>query len=212
MARALILAALIGCTGTTTDDTDTDPAEVDDATRLAAWLSGEFDSADQAQADSSYYAIRMVICPIDLPDLGEHVLYVEQAQMSDLDNPYRQRLYRIEPGQAPDQAVSRIYTLDDNQAVKGLCEGDGTVPAASSVTERSGCAVTMDWDGQAWEGGTTGTECSTTLGGDYATSEITITREVLTSWDRGFYADGSQAWGAQDGGYEFVRRTEPPAE
>lgn len=213
MTRILMCVALLGCAGSeNTDESDTDSRQADATARLATWLSGDFDSSDQAQADANYFAIRMQICAVDLPELGEHVLYVEQAQVSDQDNPYRQRLYLIEAGPSDDQAISRIYTLANNGAVKGLCQGEGSVPAASTATEKVGCAVTMTWNGEGWVGGTTGTDCPTTLGGDYTTSEITITPTLLTSWDRGFNADGSQAWGAVGGGYQFVRRSEPPAE
>ena len=78
--------------------------------------------------------------------------------------------------------------------------------------ERDGCAVTMTWTGTRFEGGTTTTECATSLGGDYAASDVTIEKAQLTSWDRGFYDDGTQAWGVTGGPYEFIRRTAEPAD
>ncbi|MFK7927407.1 MAG: chromophore lyase CpcT/CpeT [Myxococcota bacterium] len=203
----------VGCAGEdATDPTDSDEPGISTSDRLALWLAGDFDSSDQAAADADYFAIRMQICKVDLPELGDQVLYVEQAQVTDQANPYRQRLYLIEPGATEDQGVSRIYTLANTAAIKGLCEGNGTLPSASTATEKVGCAVTMTWDGTSFSGGTTGEDCATTLGGDYAASEITITRDQLTSWDRGFFNDGTQAWGATGGGYVFVRRSEAPSE
>ena len=72
--------------------------------------------------------------------------------------------------------------------------------------ERGGCSIFLRADGPAFVGATRGEGCSSSLAGAaYATSEVTITRDVLTSWDRGFDAAGEQVWGATAGAYEFVR-------
>ena len=56
----------------------------------------------------------------------------------------------------------------------------------------------------AFEGSTVENECVSTLrGAAYATSEVTVSRERLTSWDRGFDAGGGQVWGATEGPYIF---------
>jgi hypothetical protein len=45
-------------------------------------------------------------------------------------------------------------------------------------------------------------------GASYATSEVVITDEQLLSWDRGWDANGKQVWGAETGGYIFVKTAE----
>ena len=49
-----------------------------------------------------------------------------------------------------------------------------------------------------------GSGCPSNLhGASYATSEVTITPEALTSWDRGYDDNGKQVWGAENSAYEF---------
>ena len=99
---SLFLALLIGCGAedesdkSTSDvdstDTKTDEGDVDDTGdaddtaepfdavgALKDLLVGHYDSADQAAEDRAYYDILLTMCPIDYPELGETVLYVEQT-------------------------------------------------------------------------------------------------------------------------------------
>ena len=58
-------------------------------------------------------------------------------------------------------------------------------------------------------GGTIGTGCESKLGdAAYATSEVELHQDRLLTWDRGFTAEGEQAWGATKSGYVFVRTPE----
>ncbi len=183
------------------------------ADRLATWLTGRFDSADQAAQNSSYYKIQLQACEVDAPSMGTRVLYVEQASMGDLGNPYRQRLYVIEPVEGEGVKVrSSIFAFDDPEAVVGLCRGAVTwSESAFPVTERAGCAVTLTWNDQDFQGGTQGKQCASTLGGAaYATSEVTVEADRLLSWDRGFNDSDVQVWGATEGPYEFIRRDGDP--
>jgi len=176
--------------------------------RLSRHLIGRFDSAEQAAADAeNYYPISLVMCRAEAPDIGRDVLYVEQAVVGREDAPYRQRLYVIEDIDAQ-RARSRIFELSEPDAFVGACDSGVPTASAAEATEKPGCAVEMTWAGATAAGGTQGTGCATALNGAaYATSEITLAVGALTSWDRGFFADGEQAWGAEAGPYIFVRRT-----
>ena len=35
--------------------------------------------------------------------------------------------------------------------------------------------------------------------------EVEVTKGRVVSWDRGFDAEGNHIWGAEKGGYEFVK-------
>ena len=71
---------------------------------------------------------------------------------------------------------------------------------------RDGCSIYLTRVGDAYAGSTRGGGCASSLAGaSYATSEVTIERDVLTSWDRGFDAAGTHVWGAVEGPYVFVR-------
>ena len=196
-----------------TDDETIDHA-AQTADRLATWLAGDYDSADQEERDYSYYAISLRMCAIDLPELGDRILYVEQALMDDPTSPYRQRLYRVVEVDE-DTAVSEVWqAIDDatEDALVGLCDDPTAFAfAADDFEQREGCGVTMTWDGEGFAGGTHEKDCLSDLNGaTYATAEVTLDADVLTSWDRGYDSDDDQVWGAVDGAYEFVRRTTPP--
>lgn len=225
---AVLLAGLVGACGdvfdtdTTGTGSDAEPIEnpepvdlaAETADRLATWLEGDYDSADQEARDFSYYAISLRMCAIDLPDLGERILYVEQAFLENPTAPYRQRLYRVVP-QDDDTAVSEVWQATSEateDALVGLCDD----PTAFSFTAedfepREGCAVTMTWDGEIFSGSTSDNECLSSLNGaTYATAEVSLGSDLLTSWDRGYNSNDVQVWGATAGAYEFVRRTESP--
>ena len=77
----------------------------------------------------------------------------------------------------------------------------------SQLSLRAGCSIHLVAESSAYLGATRGEGCVSTLGGaSYATSEVSIEQDVLSSWDRGYYADGTQAWGATLGPYVFVRQ------
>jgi len=214
LSTALLLAT--GCEVATGDDDDDDSAEEQQQeeaieARLARFLTGEFDSEAQSQQNWSYYAVSLVMCPVDVPDLGEHVLYVEQAIMDTPDQPYRQRLYVVEPD--PDDenvAVSQVWELNSPAAAVHLCDDPGSLPlTAADAFERTGCATYMAWIDDHFEGGTREQECESSLSGaSYATSQVTIFEDRLESWDQGYNAAGQQVWGAVDGPYVFDRKSE----
>jgi len=57
-----------------------------------------------------------------------------------------------------------------------------------------------------FEGSTEGNNCQSSLrGAAYVTSKVSISKERIYSWDRGFDAEGHQVWGAEKSGYIFER-------
>lgn len=181
------------------------------AERLYQYLSGRFDSAEQAANDQRYFSIQLWICPADAPELGPRVLYVEQARSDSLAQPYRQRLYVIEPlaDEPPTRAISRVFELADPAGAVGLCERPTRGAfAASDATEKVGCGVYMTWDSDHFSGQTHERDCPSSLNGaSFASSEVELRSDLMSSWDRGYDAAGAQVWGATAGPYRFVRRT-----
>jgi hypothetical protein len=187
-----------------------DAGEVQADALLAAYLTGRFDSEAQSKTDYAYYAIQLTTCAVSVPELGERVLYVEQARMDTPSQPYRQRLYVIEPLDPPQtRAVSNIYEIVKPSAAVGLCSDPTSLTLTlADVVEKDGCGVEMEWTGSQFEGGTTGKECASTLNGaSYTTSEVTLTHDTMSSWDRGFDDQDVQVWGATKGPYVFDRKT-----
>lgn len=69
----------------------------------------------------------------------------------------------------------------------------------------------MTWDTDHFSGQTHERDCPSSLNGaSFASSEVELRSDQMSSWDRGYDADGAQVWGATAGPYRFVRRTPLP--
>lgn len=177
---------------------------------LAQWMAGTYTSEAQASNDpENYFNVRLVMTPIWTERSDGRWLYVEQAMASALDRPYRQRIYQV--SREGNGFESTVYTLPgDALAYAGAWQDPSRFDRLSPqmLAEREGCEIALKWDASSgsFTGSTLGNNCPSDLrGASYATSEVTITANQLTSWDRGFDASGNQVWGAQLGGYQFVK-------
>jgi hypothetical protein len=195
-----------------------DPASAALAAKLALWLTGRFDTKDQAARDDSYRQISLDICEVT-SELGPRSLYVEQAIVGAA--PYRQRLYIVEAIDGT-SARSLVYELANPKAVVGLCSREQKPSfAVADAVPRAGCFVEMHWvndhfqghtPDRAWDGtkfvpNEDAERCASSLqGASYAASSVDLWDNLLRSWDQGFDDKGKQVWGATKGGYEFVRR------
>jgi hypothetical protein len=188
---------------------DSSPAPRTLVETAMSYLVGSFDSADQAKEDRQYHTVYLSQCEISLPELGEHVLYVEQAISK--KSPYRQRIYLVEAGEPKEtRFVNRIFQHKDETKLVNLCDDPTRIEIkVSDLTEKTGCEVTLEWTGDRFKGGTTGKGCSAFGWGNatYMTSEAELDDKMLVSWDRGFDASGTQVEGARKGPYKFVRRS-----
>jgi len=168
-------------------------------------LEGRFDSSEQSEEDWSYYAISLVMCQVEAPEIGEAVLYVEQAQVETLNQPYRQRLYVLE-GLQEGEVQSSVYELEDPAAAVGLCDNEERYFSADEALLKDGCAVYMRWNGSGFSGETEEGTCRSEINGaSYATSIVEMSMEEISSWDQGWNSEGEQVWGAVDGAYVFKR-------
>ncbi|MGD9689030.1 MAG: chromophore lyase CpcT/CpeT [Phycisphaerales bacterium] len=181
--------------------------------RLTSWMIGSFASADQSLSDPAYRDVSLVIAPVWKSRTGCW-LYVEQAMAESPDRPYRQRLYRLTglpilPGQPlswrcdvfslPGDPLRFAGAWQEPYLLESLHEDD--------LLLRDGCSV---WIFQVSEeefaGSTRGNACASDLhGAAYATSHVTIRRDRIDSWDRGYDASGAQVWGPARGPYCFRR-------
>jgi len=176
--------------------------------QLVHYMSGNFSSHAQSERDSDFFDIRLHIVPIWKSDKSNHWLYVEQATATAESKPYRQRVYKVEK-EAAGGFKSIVYTLPEPANWAGKFKTpeafDKLKPGELSL--REGCAVFLkkQEDG-TFAGATQGVGCESTLrGAKYASSNVTVTKTELRSWDQGFNEKGEQVWGATKGGYEFVK-------
>lgn len=98
--------------------------------RFNAWFAGEFNNHEQvwqqridaakpgAPADAEKTAhSHSVFAPVALPQLGQHIYYVQQSLDGDPTKVYRQRLYRITADTAEKAVRLEIFSFPDAKAV-----------------------------------------------------------------------------------------------
>ncbi len=177
-------------------------------TDLTEFMTGSFDSSEQALNDSNYYSISLHMYPIWEEDIMATWLYVEQAVSTMQDKPYRQRIYRL-TGSDKEGYISEVLTLPVDSLFIGKWKAPDYFEAYSpaDLTSREGCAVYVRrTHPDRFEGSTQGENCMSSIrGASYATSTVVIEKGVISSWDQGFDADGKQVWGAVNGPYIFKK-------
>jgi len=175
---------------------------------LVELMVGSFSSAEQAQADTAYYDIRLEMVRIWPERTDAHWMYIEQAVAGHTDAPYRQRVYRVTQVE-DDLYRSEVFALPDPKSVVGewLSRDPLSDLTPDDLIPRAGCAVYLRRDecGE-YAGATIGKGCASSIGeAAYATSEVLVGPDRIESWDRGFDAEGNQVWGAEKGPYVFLR-------
>jgi CpeT protein len=204
MARILTLLLFVGLFSCNTARV----ADKVDVIDLRNIMTGSFDSSLQASVKENYFNIVLHMEPVWLDQPGNW-LYVEQAVATTADEPYRQRIYKLEQRGAR-KFVSRVFEMPEPARFIGAHE-DPTllnVISPADLTEREGCAVHLKYEGEGtYRGSTKKDKCKSFLrGATYATSRVSITRAFVQSWDQGFNADDEQVWGATEGGYMFMKQ------
>jgi hypothetical protein len=174
--------------------------------KATQWLTGSFSSELQSKTDTSYFNIHLQITPIWQSSKEGKWLYVEQAVAKMLQKPYRQRVYHITE-KADGTIESEIYTLNEplRFAQQPLLVNELSI---DSIKLKDGCSVFLTWseNDNAFIGSTLGKECpSDRSGASYATSEVKLMESKMISWDRGYDEKGGQVWGAEKGGYIFIK-------
>ena len=171
-------------------------------------MIGEFSSEAQSKSDSDYYHISLSMTRIWEEKNDAIYLYVEQAMAAKKDKPYRQRVYKLNHP-AKNVFTSEIYTIKGPENFVDLSH-DASKQAALTqdlIEFKEGCTVTMTLKKGVYTGGTDADKCPSDLrGASYATTQITLKKGLLVSWDQGFDKSGKQVWGATKGGYQFVKQ------
>jgi len=184
------------------------PLTQKDLKHLAGIMAGEFSSEKQAGADSSYLHIKLNMTHVMTENPDGYWLYVEQAMASAPDKPYRQRVYHLFL-QDDQTIVSKVFELKNPDQYTGGSKDKSklAVIAPDSLVDRQGCSIYLKKLGKnTFTGSTPGKECLSSLrGAVYATSEVTISPGKMVSWDRGWDREDKQVWGAEKGGYVFLK-------
>lgn len=179
-----------------------------DADLLLSWMTGSFSSAEQAKMDSNFYDISLEMVQIWKDRTDGPWIYVEQALTTRKENPYRQRVYQLV--QENEKFKSIVYSFKHDTLFAGDYKKENPLNQLTpdSLIIREGCAVILQKiSDDTFQGSTKDRDCvSLHRGATYATSEVTIKEERIISWDRGFDLNDNQVWGAEKGGYIFIKQ------
>lgn len=174
---------------------------------LSSYMTGSFNSAKQAEMDTNYFDIRLDMHRIWKERKDGIWLYVEQAVNEEDAKPYRQRVYHLE--QIKNDYRSSIFQIDSALHFTGLHK-DKALEAELTfdrIEKLEGCAINLSFNGQSFVGATKKGECKNNWGkAAYATSEVEIFSDKLVSWDRGWNEKDEYVWGAEKGGYYFIKQ------
>jgi len=173
-------------------------------------MTGTFSSELQSKQDTDYFDIRLQMQHIWKHRTDGYWIYVEQAVADYVNKPYRQRIYQVV--QTGDNMFeSRVYEFDNPLQYAGAWNDTAKLNSLTieELQLRNGCTITLIWNDtlQKFTGATADKNCSSNLrGAAYATSEVIIDEEKLISWDRGWDSNSKQVWGAEKGGYIFLKQ------
>ena len=175
---------------------------------LRDYMVGTLTSATQAASDTNYFDITLDMVPIWEHKSTGYWLYVEQAVTTMREKPYRQRVYHL---QAIDSThfSSSVYSLPGASRFVGIKASDSLWSAIKidSLTMLEGCTIFLEYQQNKFLGATNASDCLNNWGeAAYATSEVSVLGDTLVSWDRGWDSTKTQVWGAEEGGYVFIKK------
>ncbi len=182
-----------------------------DVKEVLSRMCGSFSTEEQAKSDTSLYNIRLNMVQFWRNNKNGYWLYIEQSLASEMNKPYRQRVYHLYL--ANDTVIaSTVYELKNSKQYVGAWNDVEKFKnfANDSLVNRQGCAVYFHKNqDDSYSGSTTGKECLSSLRGAlFSTSEVTLYDDKILIWDRGWNQEKQQVWGSIKSAYIFVRQKE----
>ncbi|MBG1267716.1 chromophore lyase CpcT/CpeT [Nostoc sp. WHI] len=188
---------------------------------LGEYLTGEFDNREQAIAEPAWYVhLRLWQRPVNLFTEDSITLFAEQANVVNLDQPYRQRIMRLRPASNSDTSLEVQYYMPQDP---GGLRGAGCNPALLNTLTPDkldllpGCILTVTQEklaGDRYKFIATplpDTRCSFTYLGNivYVSLGFEATAAEFHSYDKGIdLATGKATWGAIMGPYRYTKRNQ----
>ncbi len=194
-----LLAFTISCDTKTSDD-----SKLQDFTDL---LSGKFSSEKQSELDSSYPAVYLVNIPI-WEDKPGYWLYHELYDKKNNSSVYNQRIINVR--REDSVTLSTISYVIPNQKKYINAWRDISVfnfLTIDSLKRRDGCDVYFKKTSTIYQGKTKKGTCLSNFTENiaYTTSNVVVSKNKISSWDRGYDITGKQIWGKIQGPFQFVR-------
>lgn len=193
---------------------------------LASYLAGEFDNREQAFAEPAWYVhLRLWMRPVQLFTEDSITLFAEQANIVNLNKPYRPRILRIQRSDSSMDESLRVYyyMLKDPDQVRGAGCQPGLLNTLTSdqMELLPNCTLAVQvqkLSPDAYHFSTlpvTDDSCRFTFQG--ATYQVFLgfkaQQQEFLSYDKGIDPNtGKATWGALLGPYRFTKRQDFSAE
>lgn len=190
-----------------------------DLITLGKYLTGEFDNKEQALAEPIWFVhLRLWQRPVDLFTDDSITLFAEQANIVNLDRPYRQRILRLMPN--PDSATGlyvQYYMPKNPSALIGAGRHPEILKTLTpeQLELLPGCILSVAQQTVAPSSykfiasPVPDTRCTFTYLGN--TVQVSLGFEVtegqLQTYDKGIDQEtGKATWGAITGPYRYTKR------
>lgn len=170
-------------------------------------LSGFYSTEAMWKKDTAFSHVELHIVPIWKGDQDGYWFYLEQAQVSSLQRPYRQAILHITSNGTA--IISSNLSIKNRLGFAGAWKEETLLQKLSKadIDSSNSCNIIFvrtaknRFKGSTAEGG-----CANRYrGASYFTNESELTEKGLKSWDRGWTEDGQLAWGPANHGYTFDR-------
>ena len=188
-------------------------------TALAEYLAGEFDNSSQAIADPAWYVhLRMWQRPVSLFSEDSFALFAEQANVLKLDQPYRQRIMRLQRHPDADAIQVQYYMPKDPDALK--CAGQNPNLLNTLSLEQldllPGCILSVthqEISPNSYKFTATAppeARCCFSYSGNIIQVSLGFeaTNNEFYSYDKGIDPEGKATWGAIMGPYRYTKRNQ----
>jgi hypothetical protein len=185
---------------------------------LARYMAGEFDNKQQAIAEPAWYVhLRLWQRPVPLFKEDSLTLFAEQANIVNLDKPYRPRILRIYKSDATSTSLQvQYYMLKDLEAIRGAGRNPELLKQLTpeQIEFLPGCTLNVEQRQVAPDSyefsasSATGSPCSFSYqGNNYQVSlGFEATKEEFRSYDKGIDpTTGKAMWGALLGPFRFTK-------
>jgi hypothetical protein len=186
---------------------------------LAQYMAGEFDNQQQAIAEPAWYVhLRLWQRPVPLFTEDSLTLFAEQANIVNLDKPYRPRILRLSQGNTTSASLQvQYYMLKDPEAIRGAGRNPELLKQLTpgQIEFLPGCILTVEQrqvTPNSYEfsaSSATGSPCSFSYQGNsyHISLGFEATTEEFRSYDKGIDpTTGKATWGALLGPFRFKKR------
>ncbi|HEY9693462.1 MAG TPA: chromophore lyase CpcT/CpeT [Oculatellaceae cyanobacterium] len=192
---------------------------------LGRYLAGEFDNRAQALAEPAWYVhLHLWQRPVPLFTEDSITLFAEQANIVNLDHPYRPRILRLQDSNTPSGSIHVQYYMFKNlEAIKGAGRNPELLKTLtiSDLELLPTCTLTINPQKittDTWEFATSPTnDAPCSFNYQNQTYQVflgfTARKNEFHSYDKGIDPQtGKAIWGALMGSYRYIKRQDFAAE